>query len=229
MFEQSKETAEAGRLVGAVSAAEREMAALVQEELGRPVPGLTLEPATGRLLANPGVAGLVVRAEALARRTQFALGRLRRRVQGLILGAGPAVWDHDEAEGEGWTGGREEALQAAEGPEGRPTSPGDGLKVVVGLAGRATKALSEVLELAVSYHRDRAELGGALGRGLGQEMVGRDDLCQGIQLLDRQVRRQVLRALQLAITDILILADVFEESRAGLENPRTNWEAFLYS
>ena len=144
------ETARTARVVKELRDQSKMMAALVKEELEKKVPSIQLEQSTGKLLINPGVCDLVIRAESILRQSQCSLGRIKNRVQNLVIGASPAVWDHDEEEKDAWTG---------EPDQGGPSSPGDGLKVLVMLAGEAEEGAGKVLQLAVGYHLQRKQLG----------------------------------------------------------------------
>ena len=109
------------KLTKELEAMKKRMVALVKEEQEHQVPDLRLEGV--RLLANPGVTELLGKAEELARQSQLLLGMFRNSVQALLVEAGPEVWDFDEAEEDGWMEGVKEY--------GKPSSPGDGLKMLV--------------------------------------------------------------------------------------------------
>ena len=111
------------KLTQELEAHKKKMVALVKEEQAlvkeRQVPDLHLEGV--RLLANP--TELLGMAEGLARQSQLLLGKFRKSVQALLVEAGPEVWDFDEAEEDGW-------MEGVKG-YGRPSSQGDGLKMLV--------------------------------------------------------------------------------------------------
>ena len=210
----------AGKMVEEVLVLEGEMAELVRELVGVKVPAPQVE--AGRLLSNPAVVGLLGRAGEVAGRCLALLARVRNKVQELIITSGPAVWHHDEAEEEGWS-----PEEWREGLGGPPT-PGDNLKVVVELAKAAEGALEEVVVMAVDYHITRANIG-TLGLLLSPDPEDREDQLLAVGLLDCSVRGRVVAAIQAAQAELVMLGGVFGDYREEMEEPRTNWEDFLYS
>ena len=111
------------------------------------------------------------------------------------------------------------------GGAGRPPHPGDALKVVVELTKAAEGALAKVVTMAVDYHITRVNM----STDLCPDPEGRDDQLLAVGLLDHGVRGKVVATIQAVQADLVMLAGVFGDYREEMEEPRTNWEDFLYS
>ena len=207
----------AGKMVEEVLVLEGEMAELVVRLVGVKVPAPQLE--AGTLLTNPEVVELLGQAGEVAAGCLPLLARLRNKVQELIITSEPDVWHHDEAEEEGWS-----PEEWREGRGGPPT-PGDALKVVVELTKAAEGALAKVVTMAVDYHITRVNM----STDLCPDPEGRDDQLLAVGLLDHGVRGKVVATIQAVQADLVMLAGVFGDYREEMEEPRTNWEDFLYS